>query len=65
MLAALMTNMTTTTNNNNNGYRFRGVGTLRYASGPQRRAREMPMTQDSSKGGAVETGCSDLYAVIY
>ena len=23
------------------------------------------MTQDLSKGGAVETGCSDVYAVIY
>ena len=25
----------------------------------------LPMLQDSSKGGAVETGCSDLYDVIY
>ena len=24
-----------------------------------------PLTQDSSKGGAVETGCSDLYDVMY
>ena len=24
-----------------------------------------PSLQDSSKGGAVETGCSDLYDVIY
>ena len=25
----------------------------------------MLMIQDSSKGGAVETGCSDLYDVMY
>ena len=31
--------------------------------GPGRTPRDQ--AQDSSKGGAVETGCSDLYAVIY
>ena len=28
-------------------------------------SRGGPQIQDSSKGGAVETGCSDLYAVVY
>ena len=32
---------------------------------PVRVGVRYPGTQDSSKGGAVETGCSDLYDAIY
>ena len=30
-----------------------------------RAARPLSSIQDSSKGGAVETGCSDVYDVMY
>ena len=33
-----------------------------YATGPD---ADPCVCQDSSKGGVVETGCSDLYDVIY
>ena len=44
-------------NNNNNDNNNRAV--------PQGKAMTPEQAQDSSKGGAVETGCSDLYDVIY
>ena len=30
-----------------------------------KKEKQETISQDSSKGGAVETGCSDLYGVIY
>ena len=37
----------------------------RRGRGEALRPHELPGGQDSSKGGAVETGCSDLYEVMY
>ena len=42
-----------------------GARQLLREDGRPVQVRRGPADQDSSKGGAVETGCSELYAVIY
>ena len=43
---------------------YRRVGAAARPPGPPPGGSGCPGAQDSSKGGAVETGCSELYGVI-